>query len=170
MGAPSDLRGMIERKYDLQEQRNQVALDSAVTQADAQKYASDRAYDANLLDNLTKLHIATLPRFAEGTSNVQPTGKAIARPVTPPAPPPPPKPMQGPQTLSQTAAGTSRVPAVKAQAGMTRVPGQGPSNVDSVPAMLAPEEAVLNAPAADMVGRGLIEALNQIGAMKMGMK
>lgn len=133
---------------------------------------------------------------------VQPTGKAIARPVTPPAPPPPPKPMQGPQTLSQTAAGTaaepfakgvdtvdswyhtldtlarglgfacgtSRVPAVKAQAGMTRVPGQGPSNVDSVPAMLAPEEAVLNAPAADMVGRGLIEALNQIGAMKMGMK
>lgn len=139
--------------------------------------------------------------FAEGTSRVQPTGKAIANPVTLPAPPPPPKPVQGPQTLSQQAAGTaaepfakgldaasglyhtldtvarglgfacgtSRVPAVHAQGGLAQVPGQGPSNVDSVPAMLAPQEAVLNAPAADMVGRGLIEALNQIGKLKMGM-
>ena len=51
--------------------------------------------------------------------------------------------------------------------GIARVPGKGTE--DTVPAMLAPGEAVLNAPAASGMGRGLIEMLNQMGQQKMGM-
>lgn len=58
---------------------------------------------------------------------------------------------------------------VFAAKGMVRVPGKGDPRVDNVPAKLAPGEAVLNAPAADMAGRGLIAALNKLGAQKMGM-
>lgn len=53
--------------------------------------------------------------------------------------------------------------------GTARVPGKGSSAVDSVPAKLAPDEAVLNQPAADMLGRGLIGWLNRIGAQQLGM-
>ena len=53
--------------------------------------------------------------------------------------------------------------------GTARVPGRGPSNVDSVKAKLAPKEAVLNAPAADMMGRGLIAHANALGMARMGM-
>lgn len=53
--------------------------------------------------------------------------------------------------------------------GTARVPGKGSGKVDSVPAMLAPDEAVLNKAAADAMGRGLIAALNAAGARKMGM-
>ena len=45
----------------------------------------------------------------------------------------------------------------------------GDPRVDSIPADLAPQEAVLNAGGADMLGRGLIGVLNAIGALKMGM-
>ena len=44
--------------------------------------------------------------------------------------------------------------------GATVVPGQGSGNVDKVPAMLAPHEAVLTHGAADALGRGKIAALN----------
>jgi len=50
------------------------------------------------------------------------------------------------------------------------VPGQGSGKVDTVPAMLAPGEAVLNKAAAEEVGRGNIKAANERGQMKMGMK
>lgn len=53
--------------------------------------------------------------------------------------------------------------------GATAVPGQGTGAVDKVPAMLAPHEAVLNRAAADMLGRGVIAALNASGARQMGM-
>jgi hypothetical protein len=53
--------------------------------------------------------------------------------------------------------------------GTARVPGKGDPRRDTVPAKLAPGEAVLNKPAADMAGRGLIAALNKLGAQKMGM-
>lgn len=53
--------------------------------------------------------------------------------------------------------------------GTARVPGKGDPRKDTVPAKLAPGEAVLNKPAADMAGRGLIAALNKLGAQKMGM-
>ena len=53
--------------------------------------------------------------------------------------------------------------------GTSQVPGNADPRVDSVPAELAPQEAVLNAGAADMVGRGLIDVLNAMGALKMGM-
>lgn len=65
------------------------------------------------------------------------------------------------------ACGTERVPHMVS--GATRVPGKGSPAVDSVPAVLAPNEAVLNAPAADMLGRGLIAALNKVGAQKLGL-
>lgn len=48
------------------------------------------------------------------------------------------------------------------------VPGKGSGKVDTVPAMLAPHEAVLNRAAADKLGRGKIAALNQQGVKKMG--
>ncbi len=54
--------------------------------------------------------------------------------------------------------------------GATAVPGQGSGTVDKVPAMLAPHEAVLNRAAADMLGRGLISALNARGVRQMGMR
>lgn len=53
--------------------------------------------------------------------------------------------------------------------GTAKVPGKGSGKVDTIPAMLAPGEAVLNKPAAQHMGRGLIAALNQMGAAKLGM-
>jgi hypothetical protein len=54
--------------------------------------------------------------------------------------------------------------------GATAVPGQGSGTVDTVPAVLAPHEAVLNKAAADMMGRGRIAALNARGAKQMGLR
>lgn len=48
-------------------------------------------------------------------------------------------------------------------AGTAKVPGKGSSKVDTVPAMLAPREAVLNEHAADLIGRDKIAAANAIG-------
>ena len=70
--------------------------------------------------------------------------------------------------------GTANVPAspaeidflhqhLKATHGLNKVPGKGPSTVDTVPAMLAPREAVLNEHAADLIGRDKIAAANAIG-------
>lgn len=53
--------------------------------------------------------------------------------------------------------------------GTARVPGKGSPKKDTVKAKLAPGEAVLNAEAAETMGRGLIAALNQMGAQKMGL-
>lgn len=50
-------------------------------------------------------------------------------------------------------------------AGTTQVPGKGPSTVDTVPAMLAPKEAVLNEHAANLIGRDKIAAANAFGNM-----
>jgi hypothetical protein len=54
--------------------------------------------------------------------------------------------------------------------GANEVPGQGTGRTDTVPAMLAPHEAVLNKAAADILGRGLIAALNSQGVKEMGMR
>ena len=53
-------------------------------------------------------------------------------------------------------------------AGTERVPGKGTGKVDTVPAMLAPGEAVLNKGAAEHMGRDNIKQLNQVGLAKMG--
>lgn len=53
--------------------------------------------------------------------------------------------------------------------GTAKVPGKGDGTKDTVPAKLAPGEAVLNKAAAEHMGRGLIGALNQMGAEKMGL-
>lgn len=53
--------------------------------------------------------------------------------------------------------------------GTAKVPGKGDGTKDTVPAKLAPGEAVLNKAAAQSVGRGLIAALNAAGARKMGL-
>ena len=53
--------------------------------------------------------------------------------------------------------------------GTARVPGKGDGTKDTVPAKLAPGEAVLNKAAAEHVGRGLIAHLNSMGAEKMGL-
>jgi hypothetical protein len=50
-------------------------------------------------------------------------------------------------------------------AGTSQVPGAGPSTVDTVPAMLAPKEAVLNEHAANLIGRDKIAAANAFGNM-----
>lgn len=52
--------------------------------------------------------------------------------------------------------------------GTERVPGHGSGHVDTVPAMLAPGEAVLNRAAAEQFGRGNIAQLNAAGARQMG--
>lgn len=53
--------------------------------------------------------------------------------------------------------------------GTEKVPGKGDGTKDTVPAKLAPGEAVLNKAAAEFMGRGLIKKLNQMGMHKMGM-
>ena len=53
--------------------------------------------------------------------------------------------------------------------GTEKVPGKGSGKVDTVPATLAPGEAVLNKAAAEHLGRGFIKMLNHMGMMKMGM-
>lgn len=58
---------------------------------------------------------------------------------------------------------------IRAKKGLTRVPGKGDGKKDTVKARLAPGEAVLNKAAADGMGRGLIAALNKVGAQKMGL-
>jgi hypothetical protein len=78
-----------------------------------------------------------------------------AVPAAAPATPPTPKP------TDPTNPGFST--------GTSRVPGKGSPKVDSVKANLAPDEAVLNAGAADHLGRPVIDALNAIGMAKMGM-
>ncbi len=52
--------------------------------------------------------------------------------------------------------------------GVTRVPGKSRTK-DTTPALLAKDEAVLNAGAADKLGRGMIAKLNKAGAAKLGM-
>jgi hypothetical protein len=51
--------------------------------------------------------------------------------------------------------------------GTARIPGKGDGSVDTVPAVLASGEAVLNKGAAEHIGRGLIAHLNAIGVAKM---
>lgn len=53
--------------------------------------------------------------------------------------------------------------------GTAKVEGKGDGTKDTVPAKLAPGEAVLNKAAAEHMGRGLIAALNKMGAEKMGL-
>ena len=53
--------------------------------------------------------------------------------------------------------------------GTARVPGKGSGKVDTVPAKLAPGEAVLNKGANDAMPQGLVAALNAMGAAKMGL-
>jgi len=55
-------------------------------------------------------------------------------------------------------------------AGSSRLPGKTDPKrpKDTIPAMLSPNEAVLNAPAAEMLGRDKIEALNAAGNAKRG--
>lgn len=53
--------------------------------------------------------------------------------------------------------------------GISKIPGKGSGKVDTVPAMLAPGEAVLNKGAAEHLGRKTVKHLNTIGMAKMGM-
>lgn len=90
-------------------------------------------------------------------------------------PPPPPATTLTPVTGPRTTFGR-RVPVSAAggatdvqnyKGGTAMVPGKGAPNVDSVPSLLAPQEAVLNAGAAHTLGRGAIALLNAHGAAKM---
>jgi hypothetical protein len=74
--------------------------------------------------------------------------------------------LQGPDEILDV---TPRRPRLGFAKGTARVPGKGSGKVDTVPAKLAPGEAVLNKAAADKMGRGAIARLNKAGARKMGM-
>lgn len=91
----------------------------------------------------------TVPAFAKGTAMV-------------------PAPSANFMAAQGTPAGGKGLKMFVAAGGRTRVPGQGSGKVDTVPAMLAPGEAVLNKGAAEHVGRGKIVKLNKIGLKKMG--
>jgi hypothetical protein len=69
-----------------------------------------------------------------------------------------PPPMPGPP--SQGAPPQGAPGGMGFMGGVTQVPGQGSGNVDKVPAMLAPHEAVLTHGAANALGRDKIAALN----------
>jgi hypothetical protein len=104
--------------------------------------------------------------FALGTEYVQPMPAAgMPTPTQPVRMPDGSYSFGGPRT---TGGGGEPVRRSYAK-GTARVPGKGDGTRDTVPANLAPGEAVLNRPAADMAGRGLIAALNALGAQRMGM-
>jgi hypothetical protein len=77
-----------------------------------------------------------------------------------------PSSLTGTGTNNQFAMGTSDIENNYAD-GAQKIPGKGTGAHDTVHAMLAPGEAVLNKGAAEHVGRGLIAHLNQIGAARM---
>lgn len=98
-----------------------------------------------------------MPGYAQGTSSVPGPGQTVSTgswegPVQS-APTPT-------STLAQ-GAGIKRVPRLPLAKGTAKVPGKG--DEDTVPAMLTPEEAVLNKGAAKIMGRGLIGVLNALG-------
>lgn len=72
-------------------------------------------------------------------------------------------------TLSLTPTLDQRQPVGHYSKGTAKVPGKGSGKVDTVPAKLAPGEAVLNKGAAEMFGRENIANLNAHGAAAMGM-
>jgi hypothetical protein len=106
---------------------------------------------------------ATPPGFAYGMSDVQ-----MVPPTVPPL-----MPMTPPPRFAQGTPSVEPHPGYPFGAGYlfgaNEVPGQGTGRTDTVPAMLAPHEAVLNRAAADLLGRGLIAALNAHGVRQMGM-
>lgn len=114
--------------------------------------------------------------LAEGTSNVQPVDiipsadASKARSPYPVVPMAPAVGMPAPGVYEMAPDPKVRNPkgVQKFAGGTAKVPGKGTGKVDTVPAMLAPGEAVLNKGAAEHVGRGLIGMLNQIGKMRMG--
>lgn len=74
---------------------------------------------------------------------------------------------QQPQPVQGYNKGTTDV--MEYSDGTNKVPGQGDGTVDKVPSMLAPGEAVLNRAAAEHLGRHTIGLLNALGEQKMGM-
>jgi hypothetical protein len=92
-------------------------------------------------------------------------------PVFYPVPSAPPRPGQQPfGKRNLNAAGGAANVRPSYAGGKSKVPGKGSGAVDTVPAMLAPGEAVLNRGAADHMGRGAIAALNALGAHTMTMQ
>lgn len=71
-------------------------------------------------------------------------------------------------TLDMDENGNPKYPQGHAK-GTAQVAGKGSGKVDTVPAMLAPGEAVLNKGAAEHMGRDNIKSLNAVGLLKMGM-
>lgn len=103
-----------------------------------------------------------MPGYAQGTSSVPGPGQTVTTgswegPV-----------VSAPTPTSTLAsqAGIKRVPRIPLSKGTAKVPGKGSGNVDTVPAELAPGEAVLNKHAAEHMGRGLIGVLNALGNAK----
>jgi hypothetical protein len=113
---------------------------------------------------------ATPAASAPVPTPVAPANSALSPQPTATTPPPPPAAPQAPiapPTDWQARAQGNGKPGFST--GTSRVPGKGSPKVDSVKANLAPDEAVLNAGAADHIGRPVIDALNAIGMAKMGM-
>ena len=59
---------------------------------------------------------------------------------------------------------------LKAKDGHDKIPGKGDGTKDTVPAILAPGEAVLNKAAAEALGRHNIKKLNDAGVKAMPFK
>ena len=110
----------------------------------------------------------------KGTANVKPKGGGAKAPTMPAgglagmmaalgaggAGSPPMSPAGSPGAPSGPMPGASPGP-MGFFGGATQVPGQGSGNVDKVPAMLAPHEAVLTKGAAQTLGRSKIAQLNK---------
>ena len=130
-----------------------------------------------------RIGLAQPPGYAKGTSRVPSKGRSSGGSRAPmpsgPAMPAPamaaPPPGMVPGGAPSPVGGTPVQPApnlasmLMAAMGANRVPGQGTGKVDTVPAMLAPGEAVLNKHAAETIGRARIAAANAKGARKMGL-
>jgi hypothetical protein len=102
-----------------------------------------------------------MPGYAQGTPSVPGPGQTV---TTGSWEGPTPAPPATGNQLARAAGLGARVPRPQTYSkGATKVPGKGSSKVDTVPAMLAPKEAVLNEHAADLIGRDNITAANAAG-------
>jgi hypothetical protein len=120
--------------------------------------------------------------YARGTARVAPAksaAKSSARSAAPVAGPAAGQSLNQLMAMLQqgnqgTPGGVANAPMPAAGPGLGMafggvVPGAGSGKTDTVPAVLAPGEAVLNQAAADHLGRNTIEVLNALGRHQMGM-
>jgi hypothetical protein len=129
-----------------------IGMDIAKQNADATTLTAKKAYDNMQPSSFLGGAMPSLKSSLGSTTGVAPGAAPVVTGLTP-----------------MTDADKLKSP-LGFKRGATKVPGKGSGKVDTVPAMLAPGEAVLNKAAAQKMGRDKIAAANKAGAKQMGIQ